>query len=32
MLKAYGFKIKYPRRAGTEPTPGLNALYKKMIA
>ena len=31
MLKALGFKIKYPSRAGSEPKPGLNAVYKKLI-
>lgn len=32
MLRAYGFKIKYPVKAGDEPKPGLNSIYKKITA
>ena len=32
MLRAYGFKIKYPGKPGEEPKPTLNAVYKKLIA
>ncbi len=32
MLKAYGFKIKYPAQDGAEPKPALNSIYKKLTA
>ena len=32
MLKAYGFKVKYPNKQGEEPKPGLSAIYKKFTA